>query len=344
MGFDQLSAREREILRVLIDHYITTAEPVGSRVLAGRYRLGLSPATIRNTMQDLEEMGLIRQPHTSAGRVPTDDGYRTYIDNLIEPSPVPDELARRLRDEIVAASKRAVDDILEQTAHVLAKVSTQIGVTLAPSMERGIISHIELVPVAERRLLVVLGVQTGLVRTLLLEVSTEVDRKAVEATQQALNERLSGQPLGSLRTLVAQRLRQDERVDARLIKMFIEAADELLERPAAESLHVNGTANLFDKPEFADHEALGGVLRVIEQRTPIVEVLRQRGMGEGIVISIGSEVKLQGAEGCALVSATYTAGRVHGTIGIMGPTRMEYAKLVSIVDYVAKVLSEEIDK
>jgi len=115
-----------------------------------------------------------------------------------------------LVSEIAAASKRAVDDILEQTAHVLAKVSTQIGVTLAPSLERGIISHIELMQVAERRLLVVLGVQTGLVRTLLLEVSTEVDRKAIESTQQALNERLAGQPLGSLRALVSQRLREDD--------------------------------------------------------------------------------------------------------------------------------------
>ncbi len=344
MGFDQLSGRERDILRVLIDHYISTAEPVGSRVLSTRHRLGLSPATIRNTMQDLEEMGLIRQPHTSAGRVPTDEGYRTYIDNLIEPAPISDELARRLREEIAAASKRAVDDILEQTAHVLAKVTAQIGVTLAPSLERGVISHLELIQVAERRMLVVLGVQTGLVRTLLLEVSTDVDRKAIEATQQALNERLAGQSLGAIRTLIAQRLGDDSRVDARLVKMFIEAADELLERPATESLHVNGTSNLFNQPEFANHEALGGVLRVIEQRTPIVDVLRQRGMGEGIVITIGSEVKLQGAEGCTLVSAAYNAGRVQGTIGIMGPTRMEYAKLVSIVDYVARVLSEEIEK
>lgn len=344
MGFDQLSARERDILRVLIDHYIRTAEPVGSRVLSTRHGLGLSPATIRNTMQDLEEMGLIRQPHTSAGRVPTDEGYRTYIDNLIEPTPIPDELARRLREEIAAASKKAVDDILEQTAHVLAKVTAQIGVTLAPTLERGIISQIELIQVADRRMLVVLGVQTGLVRTLLLEVSAEVDRKAIEATQQALNERLSGQSLGSLRALLAQRLRDDSRADARLVKMFIEAADDLLARPPSEALHVNGTSNLFNQPEFADHETLGGVLRVIEQRTPIVEVLRQRGMGEGIVITIGSEVKLQGAEGCSLVSAAYNAGRVQGTIGIMGPTRMEYAKLVSIVDYVARVLSEEIEK
>jgi heat-inducible transcriptional repressor len=341
MSFDQLSAREREILRILIEHYITTAEPVGSRVLSTKYTLGLSPATIRNTMQDLEELGLIRQPHTSAGRVPTNDGYRTYVDNLIEPQALPDELARRLHDEIAAASKRAVDDILEQAAHVLAEVSSQIGVTLAPTFERGIISQIELLHVAEHRLLVVISLQRGPVRTILLEVASEVDRKVIEDTQRALNERLAGQSLGSIRSEVTERLRNDERADARLVKLFIDAAEDMVQRPAAEALHVNGTSNLFSQPEFADHETLGSVLRVIEQRTPIVEVLRKRGVGEGIVISIGNEVQLQGAEGCSLVSATYTAGRVEGTIGIMGPTRMEYAKLVSIVDYVAKVLSQE---
>lgn len=343
MAFEQLSGRERDILRVLIEHYISTAEPVGSRVLSTRYAMGLSPATIRNTMQDLEEMGLIRQPHTSAGRVPTDDGYRTFVDNLLEPQPIPDDLARRLREEIVAASNRAVDDILEQTAHVLAAVTSQIGVTLSPSLESGIISHIELLAVAERRLLVVLGIQSGLVRTILLEVASDVDRKTIETTQTALNERLAGQPIGSLKSAAAARLQNDERADARLVRLFIDAAEDLVERPAGESLHVNGTANLFSQPEFADHAALGGVLRVIEERTPIVELLRNRGIGEGIIVTIGREVKVRGAEGCSVVSASYKAGKVEGTIGIMGPTRMEYGKLVSVVDYVAKLLSEQME-
>ncbi|MEW5702378.1 MAG: heat-inducible transcriptional repressor HrcA [Candidatus Zixiibacteriota bacterium] len=343
MAFEHLSGREQEILRVLIEHYVATAEPVGSRVLATRYRIGLSPATIRNTMQDLEEMGLIRQPHTSAGRVPTDEGYRVFVDNLLEPQPVPNDLARRLREEIAAASKRAVDEILEQTAHVLAGVTSQIGVTLAPSFQKGTVSHIELIPVAERRMLVVLSIQSGLVRTILLEVSSDVDRKTIEATQSALNERLAGQPLGSIKSTAAERMKGDSRADARLVRLFIDAAEDLVERPPGEALHVNGTANLFTQPEFADHEVLGGVLRVIEERTPIVELLRSRGMGEGIVVTIGREVSLRGAEGCSLVSASYQAGRIEGTIGVIGPTRMEYAKLVSVVDYVAKLLSEQIE-
>lgn len=344
MGFDQLNDRERQILRVLIDHYVSTAEPVGSRVLANKFKIGLSPATIRNTMQDLEEMGLIRQPHTSAGRVPTDDGYRTYVDNLIEPQTIPDDLAKRLREELALEHKRAVDDIMAQTAHILASVTSQIGVTLAPRFDKGIISRIELVPVAERRLLVVMGIQTGLARTVLLEVAAEVDERSIELTQRALNERLAGQSVGTLRTTAPQVLKDDQRADPRLVKIFIEAAEDLIDRGSGESLHVDGTSNLFAQPEFADHQALGGVLRVIEKRTPIVNLLRNRGMGEGIVVSIGREVKLEGAEGCSLVSSAYKIGQVEGTIGILGPTRMEYAKLLAIIDYTARLLAEQMEK
>lgn len=340
---DQLNDRERQILRMLIEHFVTTAEPVGSRVLAMRYGLGISAATIRNTMQDLETRGLIRQPHTSAGRVPTDEGYRQYVEDLLDPKPVPKRLADRLRDEIANVHSRAVDEILDQTAHVLASVTSQIGVTLAPSFEQGVISRIELVPVAERRMLLVLGIESGLARTILLEVSAEIDPKSVESTERALNDRLVGQPLSSLKTSAPDRLRGDQRADARLVKMFFDAADDLTTRPPGESLHVNGTSNLFAQPEFADHEALSGLLRVIEQRTPLIELLQRQGMGEGIVVTIGREAKLAGAEGCSLVSANYTAGQVSGTIGVVGPTRMEYAKLVSIVDYVAKLLSEQME-
>jgi heat-inducible transcriptional repressor len=343
MAFDELSERERDILRILIDHYVATAEPVGSRVLANRYRLGLSPATIRNTMQDLEEMGLIQQPHTSAGRVPTDEGYRTYVDRLIESKPISETLARKLRDELDAKHKRAVDDILEQTAHVLASVTSQIGVTLAPRFEKGIISRIELVPVADRRMLVVLGVHSGLARTLLLEVSSDADLGVMQDTEALLNERLAGQTLGSLSTTAPERLKDTDRGDPRLVKLFFDAAEDLVERSPSEALHIDGTANLFAHPEFADHQVLGGVVRAIEERKPIIELLQERGVGGGLLVTIGREVKLEGAQGCSLVTTNYQVGTIQGTIGILGPTRMEYAKVVSIVEYMAKLLSEQME-
>lgn len=343
MAFENLSDRERQILRMLIDHYVATAEPVGSRVLANRYPLGLSPATIRNTMQDLEELGLIRQPHTSAGRVPTDDGYRVYVDRLIESHAVPEALQRRLREELAVKHKHAIDEILQQTAHVLASVTSQIGVTLAPRFEQGVISRIELVRVADQRLLVVLGVHSGPVRTILLEVTADIDANAVRETESVLNERLCGQTLGGLKMAAATRLADAGSADARLVRLFVDAAEDLVDRESAGALHIDGASNLFSKPEFADHELLGGIMRVIERREPIVRMLKAHGMGEGLIVSIGREVQLEGAEGCSVISATYQAGQIQGTIGIMGPTRMEYARIVSLVDYIARLLSEQME-
>jgi heat-inducible transcriptional repressor len=138
-------------------------------------------------------------------------------------------------------------------------------------------------------------------------------------------------------------MKDDKRADPRLVRVFVEAAEDLIDRGGSESLHVDGTSNLFSQPEFADHQTLGAVLRVIEKRTPLVSLLRNRGVGEGIVVTIGREVKLEGAEGCSIVSSTYKVGQVEGTIGILGPTRMEYAKLLAIVEYTAKLLSEQME-
>ncbi len=338
-----INERAQVLLKTLVERYISDGQPVGSKALAENAQLDLSPATIRNVVADLERLGLVHAPHTSAGRVPTDEGYRTYVDKLIEHQVVPQKLAEQLREQVAARHKHTVDDILEQTAHVLATVTSQIGVTLAPRFDEGIISRIELVPVAERRMMVVLGIHSGLARTVLLEVASNIAEGAMKETEAVLNERLVGQSLGTLQATLADRLKGADRADARLIRLFVDAAEDLVEGPPGEALHVDGTSNLFSQPEFADHEAMGGVLRVIEKRIPIIELLQKRGVGEGLIVTIGQEVKLEGAEGCSLVSSNYQVGRVQGTIGILGPTRMEYAKVVAIVDYVAKFLSEQME-
>jgi len=146
MSEKSLNIREREILQLLIEHFVATAEPVGSRVLAQRYPIGLSPATIRNTMQDLEEMGLVHQPHTSAGRVPTDHGYRTFVDQLLQPMPISDADVETLREQISAEGSNAMENLLEKTTRVLARISSELGMALAPQFDQGILTHVELVP------------------------------------------------------------------------------------------------------------------------------------------------------------------------------------------------------
>lgn len=344
MPLDMPNEREQEILRLLIEHYVSTAEPVGSRILAQKYPIGLSPATIRNTMQDLEEMGLVKQPHTSAGRIPTDKGYRMFVDQLLKPQPISGQDAETLREQMVFEGSTAVDDLLEKTTRVLASISSELGVTLAPRFDKGILSHIDLVPVAENKILMIIMVKSGLARTLLVEVDVDLKDSVIEQTAHVLNERLAGLTIGELHQNLKERVKDLTGADARLIKMFVDASDTLLSSPGTASLRLEGTTNLVGKPEFKDHEKLAGLIQILEERTPLIELLQKKDVGEGIVITIGKEIQLSAAEPCAMVTSPYEAGRVSGTIGIIGPKRMNYGRLVTLVETTAKLLTKQLKK
>ncbi len=344
MAFEELNDREQEILKFLIEHYISTAEPVGSRVLSQKYGLGLSPATVRNTMQDLEEHGLVKQPHTSAGRIPTDEGYRTYVDHLLQRVPLPWSDARALEKQLSGEGLKVVDDLLEKTTRVLASISRQLGVTLAPRFNEGILYRVELIPVASKKVLLILTVKSGLARTLLLEMDIALREDVISRTSQLLNERLSGWKIGDLYKDIEERVKDLEGADARLIRMFVDASDSLLLGAEPNALRTEGTSNLLINPEFQDYQKLTQVIQMIEERSSLVDLLQKNDIGEGIVITIGKEIKLSAAEPCAMVTAPYTAGRVSGTIGIIGPKRMNYGWLSSLVEATANLLTKQLRK
>ena len=321
----KLSEREEAILSAVIDLYVKSAEPVGSRLVASRYALGLSPATIRNTMQDLEERGLLRQPHTSAGRVPTDLGYRYFVDRLLRPVPLSRGESAEIRKE-VGHDPAVINDILAQTAKVLARLTNQLGVTVSPAFEKGVLSKIDLVPVANNRVLVIIAVRSGLARTLLLEMDTEIPAALLEETCRTLNERL-------------ERLR-DAKGEPRLVKLFLESSDRLVTLQEVEDLHLGGTANMMAQPEFRDIKNLTGLMHVIEDRTHLLDWFTSQGLGSGIVITIGKEFAGDEEGRCSLVTSSYRVGQVEGTIGVLGPTRMPYNKLVSVVEYTSRVLTD----
>ncbi len=339
-----LNDREREILRLLVEHYVQTAEPVGSRVLSQKYALGLSPATIRNTMQDLEERGLVKQPHTSAGRVPTDMGYRVFVDQLLKPQPISGPEEDALRELISAEGSHAVEELLSKTTSVLATISHELGVTLAPRFDQGVFSNVELVQVASNKILLIITVKSGLVRTLLVEADISIEDTVIDRTARLLNERLAGVTIGELQANLGERVKDLSGADARLIRMFVDASDSLLSVPAPEALKLEGTTNLVGKPEFKDHAKLAGIIQMLEQREALVEMLQNSDVGEGIVITIGKELKDTNAEPCAMVTSPYTAGRVSGTIGIIGPKRMNYARLVTVVETTARLLTKQLKK
>ena len=339
MAFENLTQREKAVLQSLIDYYIATATPVGSRLIANKYKLGISPATIRNTMQDLEEMGIVTHPHTSAGRVPTDKGYRIYVDTLLEPEELTRSEEEQIKSEIMI-DYAAVENLLEQTSRVLGLISNELGVTIAPRFDQGILTHINLIPVAEKKILVVLAVKHGLIRTVLLEAESNLKTETLEKSASILNERLCGLTLGELKDSMEQRLMEASTADPKLIRVFLESSENLLNFPETEQVHLGGTTNIVDQPEFKDKEKLKSLIELIEEKRLLAELVSAKGIGEGITITIGEEMERGEMQSCSLVTSPYKAGKVSGTIGIIGPTRMRYAKLVSLVDYTAKLLSE----
>lgn len=343
MAFEKLTQRERLVLQSLINYYIATAEPVGSKVMAEKYRLGISPATIRNTMKDLEEMGLINHPHTSAGRVPTDEGYRMYVDCMMGKNPLTATEEDQIRREI-SADYAAVEDILEQTARVLATVSKQLGVTIAPRFDKGILTRINLIPVADKKILVVLAVKHGLVRSVLLEAESSIDTEQMEETANILNERLSGLTLGEIKDSIDERLKEASAGDPKLIKLFLDSTENLLSFTEPDQMHLGGTRNIVDQPEFKDREKLSNLIQVLEEKKLLAELVSAKGIKEGITITIGKEIETGEMQSCSLVTSPYEAGKVRGTIGIIGPTRMRYSKLVSMVEYTARLLSDLLSK
>lgn len=343
MAFENLSERERSVLANLINHYISSADPVGSRVIATKYEMGLSSATIRNTMQDLEDLGLISQPHTSAGRVPTDVGYRLYVDSLIQPESLTDQEKAQIRASIAGAG-RSVEAILGQSTRILAQIASQMGVTIAPKFESGVLTRLQLVRLSSEKLLVVLVVRSGLARSVILEVEASMPEAELQTLEGILNERLTGLSLGEIRTSVSGRL-ADVGGNARLLKLFVDRDSGLWSNDGGAQMHVMGAENLLSQPEFADRTQLVEFVRTIQDEEKIIADLMDSADGEsapGVVVKIGSENSVDEMKRCSVVSAKYKVGRIEGKIAVVGPTRMRYSKLLSMVEYAAQSISENL--
>jgi heat-inducible transcriptional repressor len=339
-----LTPRERVILHSIVENFVTNATPVGSRYLAKHCGLDLSPATIRNVMMDLEERGLITQPHTSAGRVPTDLGYRVYVDSLMEVQ----HLSRQDRRAILERLRRVAEDadqILETASHVLGQISNQLGIVLSPRFYQGIFDRMEIVPIAEKRLLVVISIKSGFVKTITMEIEGQLSQESLHETVQVLNERLHGLTLKEIKQTIDKRLRNVSSGDDTLIQTFVRSADRLFQFAEKEEFHFGGTTRIVAQPEFSDQEHIQRLLSLLENKDILVHVFNQTGEDDTgrISITIGEENREELIRNCSIITTTYHMGNMTGTLGVIGPTRMNYAYMVALVQYMARVLSETLE-
>ena len=334
---EDLSKRERSILDRLVTCYIDTGEPVGSRTLA-KTGVALSAATVRNSMADLEDKGYLHQPHTSAGRVPTDKGYRVYVDAIMSQQQISDDERSRLREMVeTAIRENNIEGLITQVSRVIADVSQNLGVALTPQFREGRFRSIEMIALSESKLLLVVTIKSGLVKTMVMEVDARVDADDLEATRRLINERLSGLTIGDILTNVSERLEISSEGSPKLLRLICDSADSLFEFSSEEDLHLVGTGNFFLQPEFSENrDQLARLYQLFEERSQMTAILNDR-MGEGIAITIGGENESPELSGCSLLTSKYRMGNVTGVIGLMGPTRLAYAKMVPLISYMASL-------
>jgi heat-inducible transcriptional repressor len=335
----ELNDRSREIFRMIVDAYVETGEPVGSRTLARRGRLDLSPASIRNVMADLEEAGLLFAPHTSAGRLPTEAGLRLFVSGLLELGGLSDS-ERQSIDGRCSAAGKSLSQALEEATVMLSGLSRCASLVVAPKTERPL-KHIEFVPLGPGRALVVMVTEDGLVENRLIEVPLGTPPSSLQAAGNYLNNRLRGRTVEEAKLAILTEVEQGRTQLDELTTKLIEAGLASWGGDGRSSLIVKGQANLLeDVSALTDLERLRALFDALETKETMVRLLDATREGEGVQIYIGADNPLFGMAGCSMVVAPYTNSReqVVGAIGVVGPTRINYARIIPMVDYTAKVI------
>jgi len=336
-----LDPRAQHLLKTLVERYVAEGQPVGSRVLSRHSGLDLSPATIRNVMADLEEMGLIASPHTSAGRVPTPRGYRFFVDSLMVVKPLEDDEIHRLEGEL---SVDRPQQLVNAAASLLSQLTQFAGVVATPKRREAVFRHLEFLRLSERRVLLIIVTPDGDVQNRILHTDRAYSStQLIEATN-FFNQNFAGQSLASIRERMTDELRALREDIAGLMKAAVDAGEGALAE--GEALVVTGERNLLNAGDLASNmQRLRRLFDLFEQKTSLLHLLDVSQRAQGVQIYIGGESGLVPLDECSVVTASYEAnGQVIGTLGVIGPTRMSYARVIPIVDVTAKLLSNALSR
>ncbi len=342
MIYEDLNDREKTILRSIVQQFILTASPVGSRNITKKFNVGVSPATVRNIMSDLEDNGFINHPHTSAGRIPTDKGYRYYVDTLMEIQKLKNS-EKGIIDKSLDQNILETDEILKLASKLLSTITKQIACVTYPALDNGILEKIQLVILSSTRLLVVVSIKSGLVKTMTLEFESEVENDKLQKVESLLNERLNGLTFQEIRKTFKDRLSDIGEAEKPIIRLFIDSVDKIFkDHKKEDKLVITGATNIIHQPEFDDPGKFQSVIELIENKDIIIHIMDKKRIesSNNVIISIGSENEDDKLNEYSLITKEYTFGETSGIVGIIGPKRMEYSKVVAIVSYLGDMLSE----
>ncbi len=340
--------REKKILQIVVNHYIKTARPVPSRIIAERYIINLSTATIRNVLAELERAGFLTHPHTSAGRVPTDKGYRFYVDTIKEncgPSRSEQEYILHKYQE----KDKEFEHVIRRTSHMLSVISHYASFVVVPEIERGVLKRIELILMENKRVISLLITDTGQVRHKIVQISTVISDEFLHRIEAILNKRFSGLTLGEIK----HKLESDDElhfshdeIDMNIIHDIAKLCREAFTLDDGDSkIYMAGVADFLSCPEFDDFEKMKTVIRVIEEKNLINSLFSMRLEQKGVSVFIGRENPCIEMQECSAVIATYKLGKDSiGTLGIIGPRRMNYSRIIPLVNYVSHILNEVLEE
>jgi heat-inducible transcriptional repressor len=326
-----LSRREKIVLGEVVRHFILNGVPVSSSLIAQKSRLDMSPATIRSILSELEKKGYIYQPHTSAGRVPKTSAYRVYVDNVMKKS----RLSADEKVQIslpIRQSDQELEDVLREVTRLLAQLSHQLGIIVSPRIEQGTFQRMDIISLSSERLLLVMSIDSGFVKTITLEV--------LQLVSQILNERLHGMKLADIRSKFSEIVKDIHNEESGLVRMFVQKADRLFDFEEDIDLYFTGTHHIVQQPDFSNVEKVSSVVRLLEDREYIVHLLDEETQTGPISIKIGEEIKEQQMQECSIITARYRIGFVSGILGIIGPTRMNYGKIIPLVEYTSRTITD----
>jgi heat-inducible transcriptional repressor len=341
MPASALDDRRREVLRSLIQLHVETGEPVGSESLSRALDRALSPATLRSIMADLETMGYLDHPHTSAGRVPTDEGYRLYVNSLALPQHLAPAEARTIASEL-GSEGASVEQTMERASHLLSRLSRHVGFVLAPDIAKTSFRHVDLVDLGYPRVLVVMVSASGIVTHKVVEVEERIAPADLQACANYLNAHFAGVPLGEIRARLLDLMKEEKALYGELLKRVVALGERAFAVSQGEAgVYLDGASNILSLPEFEDLERMRALFRTFEEKGRLVRILNACISGEGIRVLIGHENPDPELRGLSLVTAKLELPGAPGVgLGVLGSTRMEYAHVVSLVDHVARAVSE----
>lgn len=333
-----LADRKMKILQAIIRDFITTAEPVGSRTIAKKYDLGISSATIRNEMADLEELGYLQQPHTSAGRIPSDKAYRLYVDRIMMMKKIA-QIEKNIIQKSLTEKIGELEQLISCTAKILSQVTKLTSVVISPQYRHNKLKHIQLIPIDNRSILLVIVLDSGIVKNAVLRVADEMSAEHLGKVSEMLNHRLQGLTVADISNKLIQSIKDEMQMFSSIISVIMPTVMSTLEEIEDVHLYLDGLVNMLNLPEYNDIHKAREFISMLDQKDLLKDVLINA--QDDVSITIGKENKHENLQECSVITATYKLnGRTVGKIGVIGPTRMDYDNIVSVVDFMKNNLTQ----